>query len=41
VDDLFREVGAMRVSAADGFAFSVGELGKRNGFSQSAPSVGK
>jgi hypothetical protein len=26
------------VSAADGFAFGVGELGKRNGFSQSAPS---
>jgi hypothetical protein len=27
-----------RVSAADGFAFGVGELGKRNGFSESAPS---
>jgi hypothetical protein len=26
------------VSAADGFAFGVGELGNRNGFSESAPS---
>jgi hypothetical protein len=26
------------VSAAFGFAFGVGELGKRNGFSESAPS---
>jgi hypothetical protein len=27
-----------RVSAAGRFAFGVGELGKRNGFSESAPS---
>jgi hypothetical protein len=27
-----------RVSAVDGFAFGVGERGKRNGFSESAPS---
>jgi hypothetical protein len=27
-----------RVSTADGFAFGVGELGMRNGFSESAPS---
>ena len=26
------------VSAADGFAFGVGELGTRNGFSKSVPS---